>query len=69
MTLHEALRLNLIGASLEREINQAEVAEFMELTRINSRLIKRYRELGLAGLFSQHRGKHGNRQLKTILRD
>ncbi|MCS5969762.1 helix-turn-helix domain-containing protein [Klebsiella variicola subsp. variicola] len=50
LTLHEALRLDLIEAYVAREITLAEVAESMELTRRQcSRLIKRYRELGPAG--------------------
>jgi hypothetical protein len=49
LTLHEALRLDLIEAYMAREITLAEVAESMELTRRQcSRLIKRYRELGPA---------------------
>ncbi|HHT7580661.1 TPA: hypothetical protein ACT0TD_005321 [Klebsiella pneumoniae] len=45
LTLHEALRLDLIEAYVAREITLAEVAESMELTRRQcSRLIKRYRE-------------------------
>ncbi|EFO1590666.1 helix-turn-helix domain-containing protein [Escherichia coli] len=70
LTLHEALRLDLIEAYVAREITLAEVAESMELTRRQcSRLIKRYRELGPAGLVSQHRGKPGNHQLNTTIRD
>jgi transposase len=58
LTLHEALRLDLIEAYMAREITLAEVAESMELTRRQcSRLIKRYRELGPAGLVSRRRGK------------
>ncbi|WP_206599174.1 helix-turn-helix domain-containing protein, partial [Serratia marcescens] len=34
-----------------------------------SRLIKRYRELGPAGLVSRRRGKPGNHQLNTTIRD
>jgi transposase len=42
----------------------------MELTRRQcSRLIKRYRELGPAGLVSRRRGKPGNHQLNTTIRD
>ena len=45
LTLHDALRLDLIEAYMAREITLAEVAESMELTRRQcSRLIKRYRE-------------------------
>ncbi|MDU2485785.1 MAG: hypothetical protein E7D20_20300 [Citrobacter freundii] len=36
LTLHEALRLDLIEAYVAREITLAEVAESMELTRANS---------------------------------
>ena len=69
LTLHEALRLDLIEAYMAREITLAEVAESMELTRRQcSRLIKRYRELGPAGLVSRRRGKPGNHQLNTIWR-
>ncbi|STT72737.1 transposase [Klebsiella pneumoniae] len=65
LTLHEALRLDLIEAYMAREITLAEVAESMELTRRQcSRLIKRYRELGPAGLVSRRRGKPGNHQFK-----
>ncbi|VAS84089.1 transposase [Klebsiella pneumoniae] len=65
LTLHEALRLDLIEAYMAGEITLAEVAESMELTRRQcSRLIKRYRELGSAGLVSRRRGKPGNHQLK-----
>ncbi|HBR4811540.1 TPA: helix-turn-helix domain-containing protein [Klebsiella pneumoniae] len=54
LTLHEALRLDLIEAYMAGEITLAEVAESMELTRRQcSRLIKRYRELGSAGLVSR----------------
>ncbi len=43
LTLHEALRLDLIEAYVAREITLAEVAESMELTRRQcSRLIKRF---------------------------
>ncbi|HFO3023843.1 helix-turn-helix domain-containing protein [Klebsiella sp. 10982] len=46
------------------------MAESMELTRRQcSRLIKRYRELGPAGLVSRRRGKPGNHQLNTTIRD
>ena len=70
LTLHEALRLDLIEAYMAREITLAEVAESMELTRHQcSRLIKRYRELGSAGLVSRRRGKPGNHQLNTTIRD
>ena len=70
LTLHEALRLDLIEAYVAREITLAEVAESMELTRRQcSRLIKRYRELGPAGLVSRRRGKPGNHQLNTTIRD
>jgi transposase len=70
LTLHEALRLDLIEAYVAREITLAEVAESMELTRRQcSRLIKRYRELGPAGLVSRRRGKPGNHQLNTIIKD
>lgn len=70
LTLHEALRLDLIEAYMAREITLAEVAESMELTRRQcSRLIKRYRELGPAGLVSRRRGKLGNHQLNTTIRD
>jgi transcriptional regulator GlxA family with amidase domain len=70
LTLHEALRLDLIEAYMAREITLAEVAESMELTRRQcSRLIKRYRELGPAGLVSRRRGKPGNHQLNTTIRD
>lgn len=63
LTLHEALRLDLIEAYVAREITLAEVAESMELTRRQcSRLIKRYCELGPAGLVSRRRGKPGNHQ-------
>nr|MCS5874540.1 helix-turn-helix domain-containing protein [Klebsiella pneumoniae subsp. pneumoniae] len=42
----------------------------MELTRRQcSRLIKRYRELGPAGLVSRRRGKPGNHQLNATIRD
>ena len=67
LTLHEALRLDLIEAYMAREIT---LAESMELTRRQcSRLIKRYRELGPAGLVSRRRGKPGNHQLNTTIRD
>ncbi|ENC9862345.1 hypothetical protein ABLG29_005834 [Klebsiella variicola] len=47
LTLHEALRLDLIEAYMAREIMLAEVAESMELTRRQcSHLIKRYRSWG-----------------------
>lgn len=70
LTLHEALRPDLIEAYMAREITLAEVAESMELTRRQcSRLIKRYRELGPAGLVSRRRGKPGNHQLNTTIRD
>ncbi|HEE0540392.1 helix-turn-helix domain-containing protein [Klebsiella pneumoniae] len=70
LTLHEALRLDLIEAYVAREITLAEVAESMELTRRQcSRLIKRYCELGPAGLVSRRRGKPGNHQLNTTIRD
>lgn len=70
LTLHEALRLDLIEAYMAGEITLAEVAESMELTRRQcSRLIKRYRELGSAGLVSRRRGKPGNHQLNTTIRD
>lgn len=70
LTLHEALRQDLIEAYVAREITLAEVAESMELTRRQcSRLIKRYRELGPAGLVSRRRGKPGNHQLNIIIRD
>lgn len=70
LTLHEALRRDLIEAYVAREITLAEVAESMELTRRQcSRLIKRYRELGPAGLVSRRRGKPGNHQLNTVIRD
>ncbi len=70
LTFHEALRLDLIEAYVAREITLAEVAESMELTRRQcSRLIKRYRELGPAGLVSRRRGKPGNHQLNTTIRD
>ncbi|MDU2498611.1 MAG: hypothetical protein E7D19_24380 [Klebsiella grimontii] len=35
LTLHEALRLDLIEAYVAREITLAEVAESMELTRVS----------------------------------
>ena len=66
LTLHEALRLDLIEAYMAREITLAEVAESR---RQCSRLIKRYRELGPAGLVSRRRGKPGNHQLNTTIRD
>ncbi|MUM52691.1 helix-turn-helix domain-containing protein [Klebsiella variicola] len=70
LTLHEALRLDLIEAYMAREIMLTEVAESMELTRRQcSHLIKRYRELGPAGLVSRRRGKPGNNQLNTTIRD
>lgn len=70
LTLHEALRTDLIEAYMAREITLAEVAESMELTRRQcSCLIKRYRELGPAGLVSWRRGKPGNHQLNTTIRD
>lgn len=70
LTLHEALRLDLIEAYVAREITLAEVAESMELTRRQcSRLIKRYRELGPAGLVSRRRGKPENHQLNPTIRD
>lgn len=70
LTLHEALRLDLIEAYMAGVIALAEVAESMELTRCQcSRLIKRYRELGSAGLVSRRRGKPGNHQLNTTIRD
>lgn len=69
LTLHEALRLDLIEAYMAREITLAEVAESMELTRRQcSRLIKRYR-VGPAGLVSRRRGKPGNHQLNTTIRE
>lgn len=69
LTLHEALRLDLIEAYVAREITLAEVAESMELTRRQcSRLIKRYRELGPAGLVSRRRGKPGNHQLNSVIK-
>lgn len=68
LTLHETLRLDLIEAYMAREITLAEVAESMELTRRQcSRLIKRYRELGPAGLVSRRRGKPGNHQLNATI--
>ncbi|WP_187229813.1 helix-turn-helix domain-containing protein [Escherichia marmotae] len=64
LTLHEALRLDLIEAYVAREITLAEVAESMELTRRQcSRLIKRYREHGPLSLVNRRRGQLGNRQL------
>ncbi len=55
---------------MAREITLAEVAESMEQTRRQcSRLIKRYREQGPAGLVSQRRGKPGNHQLNSTIRD
>ena len=69
LTLHEALRLDLVEAYMAREITLAEVAESMELTRRQcSRLIKRYRELGPAGLVSRRRGKPGNHQLNSVIK-
>ncbi|MEC4300738.1 helix-turn-helix domain-containing protein [Escherichia coli] len=70
LTLHEALRLDLIEAYVAREITLAEVAESMELTRRQcSRLIKRYRKLGPADLVIQRRGKPGKHQLNSTIRD
>ena len=55
LTLHEALRLDLIEAYVAREITLAEVTESMELTRRQcSRLIKRYRELGQPSVKHHH---------------
>lgn len=51
-------------------ITLAEVVESMELTRCQCpRQIKLSRELGLAGLVSRRRGKPGNHQLNTTIRD
>ncbi|EAA0562740.1 helix-turn-helix domain-containing protein [Salmonella enterica subsp. enterica serovar Lexington] len=64
--MHEELRLNLIEAYVAREISLAEVAKSMEHSRRQCpRLIKRYRELGAAGLVSRCRRKPGYHQLNT----
>lgn len=68
--MHEALRLDLIEAYVARKITLAEMADSMEPTRRQcSRLIKRYRELGPAGLVSRRRGMPGNHQLNTTIRN
>ena len=66
LILHEALRLDLIEAYMAREITLAEVAESMDLTRRQcSRLIKRYRELGPAGLVSRRRRDRKSTRLNS----
>jgi transposase len=69
-TLREALRLNLIEAYLAGVITLAEVAQSAELTtRQCSRLVKRYRESGPAGLISRRRGKPSNNQLNPAIKN
>lgn len=69
LTLQEALRLDLIEAYLAREITLAELSQNTELTRRQcSRLVKRYREYGPAGLVSRRRGKPGNHQLDPAIK-
>ncbi|EIV1878240.1 helix-turn-helix domain containing protein [Salmonella enterica] len=67
--LQAALRQDLIEAYIAREITLAELAQSAELSpRQCIRLVKRYRESGLAGLLSRRYGKPGNHQLKADIR-
>ncbi|MGU0057222.1 helix-turn-helix domain-containing protein [Enterobacter hormaechei] len=69
LTLHEALRLDLIEAYVARKLRWQKWRIDGAHPRQRSRLIKRYRELGPAGLVSRRRGKPGNHQLNTTIRD
>ena len=70
MSQKEADRLQVVQEVLDRRLSQAAAARQLRLSvRQVKRLVRRYREAGVAGLVSRRRGKRANNAIAPALRE
>ncbi len=69
LSMKEADRVYVIGQVTERRLGQRQAADRLGLSVHQvKRLVARYRERGLSGLISGHRGKRSNNALTESVR-
>ena len=69
LTIREADRVSVIREVSEKRLRQGEAARRLSLSiRQVKRLVRRYRELGVSGLVSGHRGRRPNNAIDPSVR-